>query len=164
MAKRGPKPQPTVKKILHGNPGHRPLPENEPKFTIPDGVPEAPSSLDETGRSEWDRMAAELYKTGVMTEVDRTALEAYCSVYSIWLQATREIQEHGMLIKAQSGFPMQSPWLQIANKSQAEMRKWLCEMGCTPSSRSRVEAISPKEKKDPLEEFIKKGKRLESVK
>ena len=160
MAKRGPKPQPTVKKILRGNPGHRPLPENEPEFTVPSYIPEAPAHLDDGGKVEWARMAVELYPSGVMTEVDRAVLEVYCSEYSKWVTATLEIQKHGMLIKAQSGFPMQSPWLQIANKAQAEMRKWLCEMGCTPSSRSGVKAKPKEEAKDPLEEFIKKGKRL----
>ena len=164
MAKPGPRPQPTAKKKLHGNPGKRPLPKNEPEPRMEDGIPGAPDHLDELGKKEWDRMAAELYPIGVMTVVDRTALEAYCSEYSKWVYASQQIQKHGMLIKAQSGFPMQSPYLQIANKSQAEMRKWLCELGCTPSSRTRVERAPKVEEKDPLKEFQEKGKRPEAVK
>jgi len=164
MAKPGPRPTPTAKKKLHGNPGRRPLPENEPEPRMEDGIPEAADHLDELGKKEWDRMAAELYPTGVMSVVDRTALEAYCSEYSKWVFASGQIQKHGMLIKAQSGFPMQSPYLQIANKSQAEMRKWLCELGCTPSSRTRVSRVQKDEKKDPLQEFQDKGGRIGLVK
>jgi len=163
MAKPGPRPQPTAKKKLRGNPGRRKLPKREPQPRRPTGIPRAPAHLDKGGQKEWRRMAREIYPTGVMTVVDRAVLEAYCSEYSKWIYATGQIQKHGMLIKAQSGFPMQSPYLQIANKAQGEMRKWLCEMGCTPSSRSRVETV-PGEKDDPLEEFIKKGKKLEAVK
>ena len=164
MARPGPKPQPTAKKKLHGNPGKRPLPKNEPEPRIETEIPEAPDFLDELGRNEWDRMAAELYPTGVMTVVDRTALEAYCSEYSKWVFATKKIQEDGMTLNSLSGFPMQTPYLQIANKSQAEMRKWLCELGCTPSSRTRVSRVQKDEEKDPLEEFQKKGGRLGLVK
>ena len=163
MAKPGPRPQPTAKKKLHGNPGRRALPKREPKPRVPSGIPRAPSHLDKGGQKEWRRMAKEIYPTGVMTVVDRAVLEAYCSEYSKWIFATGQIQKHGMLIKAQSGFPMQSPYLQIANKAQAEMRKWLCELGCTPSSRTRVERAPKDEKKDPLKEFQNKGKRLSIV-
>ena len=128
------------------------------------GIPEAPDHLDELGKKEWDRMAAELYPIGVMTVVDRTALEAYCSEYSKWVAATLKIQEDGMLITTHTGFPMQSPYLQIANKAQAEMRKWLCELGCTPSSRTRVERAPAAEEKDPLKEFQEKGGKLGLVK
>ena len=90
MAKPGPRPQPTAKKKLHGNPGRRPLPENEPEPRMEDGIPGAPDHLDALGKKEWDRMAAELYPIGVMTVVDRTALEAYCSEYSKWVFATKK--------------------------------------------------------------------------
>jgi phage terminase small subunit len=41
---------------------------------------------------------------------------------------------------------MQSPYLQIANKSMAEMRKWLTEFGMTPSSRAGMKVENPKPK------------------
>ena len=148
MGKPGPRPQPTAKKKLRGNPGRRPLPKREPKPRVPKGIPTAPRHLDKAAQKEWRRMAKELYPTGVMTVVDRTALEAYCSEYSKWVFASGQIQKHGMLIKAQSGFPMQSPYLTIANKAQGEMRKWLVEFGMTPSSRAglKVDKVKPKGK------------------
>ena len=163
MAKPGPRPQPTIKKKLLGNPGRRPLPKNEPEPSIPDEIPKASDHLDELATAEWNRMAAELYPIGVMTVVDRAALEAYCYNFSVWVQASEQILKHGMVIKAQSGFPVQTPYLAIANKAQAEMRRWLCELGCTPSSRTRIE-VAPPPKASALEKFQKKGGRIGVVK
>jgi len=163
MAKPGPRPQPTIKKKLLGNPGRRPLPKNEPEPSIPEEIPKASEHLDELATAEWNRMAAELYPIGVMTVVDRSALEAYCYNFSVWIQASEQIRKHGMVIKAQSGFPVQTPFLAIANKAQAEMRRWLCELGCTPSSRTRVE-VAPKKKESALEKFQKKGGKIGVVK
>ena len=162
--KRGPAPQPTVKRKLHGNPGRRPYPKNEPKPEKSEKIPLAPRHLDKVAQKEWRRMAKELHPIGLLTNIDLTALAAYCSTYSLWVDAITKIQKHGPLIKAQSGFPMQSPYLQIANKSQAEMRKWMVEFGLTPSSRTRITVEKPKEKKDPLAEFQARGKKLEAVK
>jgi len=139
------------------------LPKNEPEPSIPEEIPKASEHLDELATEEWNRMAVELYPIGVMTVVDRSALEAYCCEYSIWVQASGQIQTHGMVIKAQSGFPVQSPYLAIANRAQSEMRRWLCELGCTPSSRTRVE-VAPKKKESALEKFQKKGGRIGVVK
>jgi len=146
MAKPGPKTKPTKLKLLHGNPGKRKLPEDEvePGHTVK--IPMAPRYLDKVAKKEWKRIAKELHPMGLMANVDLTALSAYCSEYSKWIYSTGQIQKHGMLIKAQSGFPMQSPYLQIANKAQAEMRKWLTEFGMTPSSRAGMKVESPKPK------------------
>lgn len=161
--KRGAKPKPTVKKILHGNPGRRPLNKKEPKPDIPDKVPRAPHHLDKIAQKEWRRMAKELYPIGLLTNIDLTALAAYCVSFSTWMNAQQQIQKHGVLIKAQSGFPMQSPYLAIANRAMTEMRKWMVEFGLTPSSRSKVEA-NPIKPESALEKFQKKGRKLEAVK
>ena len=108
-------------------------------------------------------MAKELHPLGLLTNIDLTALAAYCASFSIWIDAQKQIQKHGVLIKAQSGFPMQSPYLAISNRAMTEMRKWMVEFGLTPSSRSRVEA-TPVKKKDPLKEFQDKGGKIQAVK
>ena len=145
MAKPGPKSKPTKLKLLQGNPGKRPLPKNEPKPKT-DAALKSPKHLDAIAKKEWRRMAKQLHALGLLTDIDKTALAAYCTNYSLWVKASLEIQKTGMLIKAQSGFPMQSPYLQIANKAQGEMRKWLVEFGMTPSSRAGLNVETPKPK------------------
>ena len=45
---------------------------------------------------------------------------------------------YGAVIKAPSGFPVQSPFLAIANKAHEQMVKLLTEFGMTPAARTRV--------------------------
>jgi len=163
MAKSGPKPTPTKLKKLRGNPGRRPLPKNEPQPAKSEKLPLAPRYLNKVAQKEWRRMVKELHPIGLLTNIDLTALGGYCACYADWIDAMGQVQEHGVVVKAQSGFPVQSPYLTIANKAMVEMRKWLVEFGMTPSSRSRVDAVKP-EKESELEKFQKKGKQLEAVK
>jgi P27 family predicted phage terminase small subunit len=159
MSKPGPRPQPTKIKVLKGGRKtyHRPMPKNEPQPKEYTRVPTPPGHLDRLGKNEWKRVAGQLHQCGLLTKIDRAALLAYCTAYSTWIAAQEQVRKHGVLIKSPSGFPMQSPYLQIANKAMIEMRKWLVEFGMTPSSRSRVEANKPEKKEDPLKEFLEKG-------
>jgi len=163
MPKPGPKPRPTALKKLQGNPGKRALPANEPKPKTSKSAPRAPSYLSKPAQKEWRRISKELHTLGLLTKVDIPALAAYCQCFATWVDANEKIQKHGVLIKAQSGFPMQSPYLAIANKAMVEMRKWLVEFGMTPSARSRVE-VSSDDEADPMEEFLKSGGKPKVVK
>jgi len=153
MAKTGPKPTPTKLKKLRGNPGKRSLNKKEPQPKQRAGVPNAPRYLDTAAKKEWRRISKEMHRLGLLTNIDITALAAYCQCFSTWIDATKKIQKHGVLIKAPSGYPIQSPYLSIANKAQVEMRKWLTEFGMTPSSRSRVEVKDAEEGND-LDDFL----------
>ena len=130
-------PKPTKLKLLEGIRKER-INTNEPKPKSAKRVPPAPSYLPALAKKEWKRHAGELHRLGLLTDLDRPALEGYCHAYSTFMEAVKNIEKHGVLVKAQSGFPMQSPYLSIANKAMAEMRKWQTEFGMTPSSRSKI--------------------------
>ena len=161
--KTGPKPIPTIVKKLTGYPGRRPLPDNELQPERYKRRPKPPDSLDRVGKNEWVRMSSLMWKTGHLTKLDRAALELYCSAYSIWRDAILQLQENGLVIKAQSGFPIQSPYLPIVNKQQAIMKALLAELWGTPSSRAGAK-IEPPKKGDKLEEFLSDSKKIEAVK
>ena len=137
MAKRGPKPKPTALKKLLGNPGKRPLPEREPQ---PDPtMPHPPAHLDELACAEWARMAPELNRMRLLTQVDRAAFAGYCVAYSRWVQACRALGSAANYTHVTAkGNVIQHPLVGIANKAQELMLRFLTEFGLTPSSRSRV--------------------------
>lgn len=58
------------------------------------------------------------------------------------------------MVKAPSGFPVQSPFLAIANKALEQMTKLMIEFGMTPSSRTRVHAIGAEKEADPMDAFL----------
>jgi P27 family predicted phage terminase small subunit len=136
---RGRKPYPTHLKLLKGNPGRRPLNGSEPAPRKM--LPDPPAELSADARGEWDRVAPELYRVGLLTGVDRSALAAYCQVYGRWVQAERGIAEGGLLSMTSKGNLIQNPLVGIANKAMADMVRYAAEFGMTPSARVRVRAV-----------------------
>ena len=149
----GRKPKPTHLKIISGNPGHRPLNKAEPKPKA--ATTRAPAGLSKLARKHWAVVARQLTDAGILTELDKPALVLYCAAWARWREATLEVQKRGMLVKAPSGYPMQNPYLAIANKAFEQMQKMMAEFGMTPSSRSRIQ-IEPGAVEDPLDDFLKK--------
>ena len=133
---RGRKPKPTRLKIITGNPGKHPLNRDEPR---PDpGIPDCPVELGRAARAEWDRLAGDLGKLRILTHLDRAVLAAYCGAYALWAEATAAIQTYGSMVKSPSGYPMQSPYISIANRQAEIMMRIASEFGFTPASRGRI--------------------------
>ena len=103
----------------------------------------APPQLSPLARKEWDRLASELGALRMLTNLDRAALAAYCGAYALWAEATEAIQKYGVMIKSPQGFPIQSPYLSIANRQAEIMMRIASEFGFTPASRSRISAPPP---------------------
>ncbi len=140
---RGRRPKPTRLKLLTGNPGKRPLNADEPKPEA--ATPECPVELGPVARREWDRMAAELAPLRILTQLDRAALAAYCGAYAMWAEATESIQKYGTMVKSPTGYPVQSPYVSIANRQAEIMMRIASEFGFTPASRSRISTPASKE-------------------
>lgn len=153
---RGPKPSPTNVKMVMGNPGKRPLPQNEPRPKS--GKPCAPAHLNEDAKLEWVRVERELESLGILSGLDRAAFAAYCQAYGRWVQAERTLskmnnQAEGLVIKTSNGNMIQNPLVGIANKAMADMVRYAAEFGMTPSARSRV-SVGDQEGDDPADEFL----------
>jgi P27 family predicted phage terminase small subunit len=141
---RGRRPKPTRLKVLTGNPGRRPLNANEPRPQAV--VPECPVELGPVAHREWDRLAGELAPLRILTNLDRAALAAYCGAYGMWAEATEAIQKFGTMVKSPSGYPVQSPYVSIANRQAEIMMRIASEFGFTPASRSRISTPAPDER------------------
>ena len=149
---RGRKPTPTALKIVRANPGKRPLPQAEPRPGL-DVV--TPDWLSTDARKHWPLIATQLSNAGILTNIDAPALALYCESFVIWKQAYANVLKYGLVVKAQSGFPVQSPFLSIANQQSDRMVHLLAEFGMTPSSRSRVTATKPDDA-SPYAKFVKR--------
>jgi P27 family predicted phage terminase small subunit len=133
---RGRRPTPTRMKVLTGNPGKRALNKSEPR---PDPVvPACPPELGPGAQREWNRLVGDLSKLNLITSLDRAALATYCGAYALWAEATEAIQKFGTMVKSPNGFPMQSPYIAIANRQAEIMMRIASEFGFTPASRSRI--------------------------
>lgn len=135
---KGRKPIPTPLKVLSGNPGKRPLPEDEPEAT---GLPECPEFLTTDARAEWDLTIPQLANMGVIGSIDCACLAAYCVVWARWVKAEKIIAQTGEVLKGPEGGLYQNPYLAVANRAMEQMTKLASEFGMTAASRARVKAV-----------------------
>ena len=133
---RGRKPKPTALKLADGNSGKRKINGAEPK--PPGSLPDCPEHLSVEAKAEWHRIAESLNQIGLLTQVDRTTMAAYCQCYGRWVEAEQRLAETPSILRMPSGYIQQSPWLTISNKQLELMVKYMSELGLTPASRSRL--------------------------
>ena len=140
---RGRRPKPTRLKRLTGSPGKRALNPAEPRPEVI--IPDCPAELAPLAQQEWHRLIGDLAALRLVTQLDRAALAAYCAAYGFWVEAVEAIQKYGTMVKSPTGFPIQSPYISIANRQAEIMIKITSKFGFTPASRSRIATPQPRE-------------------
>jgi P27 family predicted phage terminase small subunit len=149
---RGRKPKPTALKKAEGNPGKRALNADEPQLAP--ALPDPPAHLTGEALIEWNRVAPDLFKAGVLTIADRAALAVYCQAWADWVEACGEMAVGNKVITTEKGYQVQSPWVGIANRAMDKMLKFASEFGLTPASRTRIHAEPPKTPEEEAEERV----------
>lgn len=128
---------------------------NEPKPDI--AIPDKPEHLKGAAAEEWDRVTAELKEIGVISQIDRPAISAYCYYYGQWLEADKIIREEGMMATNGNGKRSPHPLLRYRDDFAKLMTRFITEFGMTPASRSKVssscgesKSVDPKKKWEKL--------------
>jgi P27 family predicted phage terminase small subunit len=133
----GRKPKPVELRIIEGNRGHRKIPENTPKPTPV--RPDRPGWLLPYAKREWSRVVPVLEKLGLLTELDRGVLAAYCQAWARFKQAEDVLNKQGFVTVTDKGNVVQRPEVSISRNAVQTMIKCAAEFGMTPSSRGRIE-------------------------
>lgn len=119
--------------------GGEPMPES--------AIPEIPAHLSEEAQAEWFRISQELYKIGLLSQIDRAALAAYCEAWADWVDASRMCAskdgQDRKVIKSSNGNFFENPYYTIKKRSMELMHKFLTEFGMTPASRTRISTSPP---------------------
>jgi P27 family predicted phage terminase small subunit len=131
-------PKPTVVKELQGNPGQRevgeePTPDKGNEKT----TTHCPPELKGEAFAEWNRLAPELYRLGLLTKVDRSYFQAYCESWGTYYEAMRYVEDHGIIIEGRQG-PVKNPAMQVAKDSLDGMLKFGTRFGLSPADRARL--------------------------
>jgi P27 family predicted phage terminase small subunit len=155
VSRRGAKPKPTRLKALEGTLRSDRRNPNEPD-TRP-AIPRCPGHLGPEAKREWRRLAPQLARLGLLSKIDREALALFCQAWARWVEAEEALKRYGVMVKSPNGFPMQSPYLAIANKAMEQMRALLAEFGMSPSSRTRVHATPQVDEDDPMERLLRES-------
>jgi P27 family predicted phage terminase small subunit len=158
--------KPTALKLVTGNPGRRPLNQNEPQ---PEAcIPNPPPHLDEEALAEWRRMSPELYRLGLLSEIDRAVFVSYCEAWSRYVFCQKKIKSMaeadttaggGMVLRTKQGHHYHNPFVSIARAAMHDMVSLSDRLGLNPSARSRidVEAAGRAQTKDPADKYFNAG-------
>jgi len=109
---------------------------DEPVVAV--SIPDAPDYLEPDEQTIFLDTAGKLARMRVMTEYDVDALAIYSVNFVRWKEATARLHDMGLMVRSPNNFPMQNPYLSVANSAQKECLRILTEFGLTPSSRTRV--------------------------
>ena len=131
----------TAEKRASGNPGRRPL--NDDDLVIPTAIPKPPTFLKGEALKEWKRVTKELEKLGMISVLDMAAVASYCSYYGRWVTAEKGIAKHGVVGQGSQGQVVVSPYVIVADRCQEGMRKIISELGLAPGPRSRMKIKPP---------------------
>jgi P27 family predicted phage terminase small subunit len=128
-------PKPTMLKILHGNPGGRPLSRREPRPKLQ--RPPCPSWLAPEAKRVWKRTVADMAAMKTLAASDREALVVYCEAVVHHRQACEIVDRSGILIRYRDG-TVRNPALMVVASTGAIVTRLSAELGLTPSGRSRI--------------------------
>lgn len=160
MGERGPKPVPANVHWLNGNPSKKTAAQLMDSLQPEIEIPGCPPHLLPGAKKEWKRIAPELERYGLISKLDRAALQAYCQSYAemefaekrlnaeIKREAKKREEEEaagreytggdGFMVKTINGNLVYSHWWVIANKARVQVDRFLANFGLSPSSRGRV--------------------------
>jgi P27 family predicted phage terminase small subunit len=137
---RGRKPKPTWLKVIAGNPGRRPLNEDEP---VPTGDLSAPPEwFDDSQKAAWS-YAVSHAPEGLLKRLDREVMVAYAVASALHRLASTKVAAQGPIVKTKWGIKP-NPYMAVQNKQAVIMMRAAAELGFTPSARSRVKVSKGK--------------------
>ena len=120
------------------------------KFTLPEG-------LDEKAAAYMNKVIKYLTKNGRIEEVDEAALTMLSINYSMFIKATNDVLERGLIAQGSRGNDIPNPSIKIAHDSQVQAVKILEKFGLTAKDRKCLDKDETDEE-SPLMQFINNAK------
>ena len=121
---------------------HRPPRDQEPQ--PPEKMPTCPKHLKAMARDEWYRVGKALFSIGIMTELERSHLAAYCQAWSEYVAATIATQKTGTVYKKPDNSPGINPHIRIAREAFERWHKCAAVLGLGTSNRVGLKTNKPK--------------------
>lgn len=145
--------KPTALKIHDGDfikdPQRRNHNEPEPEVA----QPKAPATLGQIGKREWKKICREMTELGVISRVERSAIERYCFAYQRERESELIVKKQGRFFHTEKGDIKEHPASRAARDYAAQCIRMLVEFGMTPCSRSKLH-VKKQEAKDSDEQLF----------
>lgn len=136
MGKRGPRPNPTNLKLLHGERHQDRINVDEPQPRA--AFIEPPEELAPDVAAVWRTTVRELSAMGLAYSSDADTLRCFCEAVATHRKACAVLAKSPILVKGIHGNMVRNPALQIQRDAAATIRNFAQEFGLTPSARSTI--------------------------
>lgn len=159
----GRKPQATEVKKQKGSFLTQPGRENKREPKPPKGWPEKTEMvlLDKRASAKWDEVCKLLASMNVLSKADRDLLELFCMNYSQYIALLKKVMECGMVNQSVNTrgetVTKRSAYQAELGRIQDRQHKLLIEFGLTPSSRTKIVAISDMKSESPFDKWMERG-------
>ena len=148
--------EPTELKLLRGNPGKRPINENEIK-PAPIADP-CPKWFDRYAKQVWNEMAPKMEKYGLLTDIDTLDFHNLCISAGLVRKAYAEMKKLKVLTgTTPSGYKQQIPQVGIINTAIKNVTALSAKFGLSPSDRAGLADPKAIEKKGKMSKLLSGG-------
>lgn len=141
---------------------------------IPFEIPSCPAHLGAAARVEWKRITPLLVAAGLLTQLDRAAVAAYCQAWGEWALLETDLKalmktkgSEALIDRTPSGYKQVAALAQARDRALDRMLRFAKEFGLTPASRIQSTAgqqmALPGVPDDPMENFLSAGAALPPV-
>lgn len=143
---RGRKPIPDTIKLAKGT-LRKSRKRNTPKSS---GIPKCPFNLRTIAGRKWKEVVSGLSRLGLIDEIDKTHIEAYCTAYQMAREADAVIAKEGMSYETPLG-PKKHPACQVSSDAWSRVRALGNDLGLNYLSRQRMSTRTEENKDQDLE-------------
>lgn len=156
MGRRGPVGDPAAR-ALKGTERSGVRPKRIPQ--PPPGLPDCPDWLDEEGRAWWAKLLSLMGEKAGLTKADEDALAVLADTMVTYTRAQRVLREKGYSCFAHGGGEKARPEVAVAESAARRAAQLWKEFGLTPMARARLTLPPEPPPKDPIEDFLSRGKK-----
>ena len=153
------KRKPSSIRVLEGNRGHRPIPE---ELKVQSGEVICPSCLSKRAKEEWHRLAPELIRLGLLTSLDRENFSSYCRGVAKLEEWEAILKKEGSMLTGPDGKRTVHPLIGAIDKRETQQRQYSAMFGLDASSRAGFPAVESQEP-DQFEQWLSKKQSRRNV-
>ena len=113
----------------------------------------APEWLDEVAAAEYMRVVREAGKLPMFDNLDRSILAVYASNYSKFVDAEKNLQKYGAVVKA-NNIPMPSPYVNVSDKAAGKILQCSSKLGLAVTDRLKL-IVPTKEAVPEVNKYLK---------
>ena len=115
----------------------------------------APSHLFPPGKKKWRELVKLLREMNLLKQVDLSTLEMACIAYDDVIACQLKLKELGGIVEYTKGKSSQeTPLLTAKRGAMAEYKKYVTELGLSPSSRAKMGVKKERREKSEFEKYL----------